>query len=205
VTAPTARETAPFDRIAWQPRGRPLGWWGMAMFIVTEAMLFGLLLFAYFYLRADAPQWPLGDVKEPALLVPGIRTVILLGSSIPAHLGLQAIKRGRRGGFVVAMATTFVMATVFFAGHVEEAHAMWTAGERPDVNAYLSAFWTVVNFHAFHLLVGMALIAGVLFRSRHYSAERHLGPELVVSYWHFVDLVWVFVFSSLYLSVSWGG
>lgn len=198
-------ETAPWDRISFQPGGRPLGWWGMTMFIVTEAMLFALLLFAYFYVRGQADQWPLGDVKEPELTMSGIRTVLLLGSSLPAHLALRAVTRGRTGRFVAWLSVTLALATVFFLGHLDEAHTMWERGEHPDVNAYLSAFWTVTNFHAFHLLVGMGMLVVALVRglAGRYTPERHLGAELVVTYWHFVDVIWIFVYSSLYLSVVW--
>lgn len=196
--------TAPWDRVAWQPEGRPLGWWGMVMFVVTEAMIFALLLFSYFYLRGQADAWPMGDVKDPELFKSGIRSALLLGSSIPAHVASVAVKRGRRRLFVGSLVTTLLLATVFFLGHLEEAHKMWIEGERPDVNAYLSAFWTVVNFHAFHLLVGMGMLVVAIVRglAGRYTPEKHLGAEVTVYYWHFVDVIWIFVYGSLYLSVT---
>lgn len=206
MSAPAlAEERGPWDRVSWQPGSRSLGWWGMVMFIATEAMVFALLIFVYFFLRAQADQWPLGDVEDPKVLRTGIRSLFLFASSATMHAADAGIRRGSRARLLAGVGATLLLAAVFFAGHLEEAHSMWVAGERPDTNAYTSAFWTIVNFHAFHLLVGMLLLGGVMVRGlvHRYDERRHIGVQLSSMYWHFVDVVWVFVFASLYLSVAW--
>ncbi len=193
-------------RIDWRPDARPLGWWGMVLFIATEAMFFGLLLFVYLFLRAQATEWPPVGVAEPELAVSGVRSVVLLSSSLPMLLAERGARRGDRRRLVWGLGATFLLAALFFVGHVEEARTLWAEGERPGLNSYTSAFWTVTNAHALHLLVGMAMVAFTWTRAvlGRYRAGEHLGVQLTAMYWHFVDIVWVAVYATLYLSVSVG-
>lgn len=181
--------------------GRSLGWWGTVCLIATEAMLFALLLFAFFFLRANNHEWPIGGIAEPELAKSGIRTVILLGSTIPAVAAERAARRGDRRTLLVGLATTFVMGALFLAGHVEEYVHLWPE-LTPSTNAYGSAFYTITGFHALHLGIGLVVVAFLLWRAAagHYTTARHESVENGLLYWHFVDVVWVFVYSSLYLS-----
>jgi heme/copper-type cytochrome/quinol oxidase subunit 3 len=184
--------------------GKALGWWGMIALIATEATVFALLLFAYFYLRFNAARWPLGDVKSPELFKSGLRTIVLLGSSIPMHVAERGIKQGNRRVLVWGMTIGWIMGALFLVGHVQEYIDLWPEF-RPTTNAYGSAFYTITGLHALHLIVGLVMTGWVLFRARrgHYDEHRHLAVENSILYWHFVDAVWIAVFTSLYLSVSW--
>ncbi|MDP8977139.1 MAG: cytochrome c oxidase subunit 3 [Actinomycetota bacterium] len=180
--------------------GRSLAWWGVVTLVMTEGMLFALLLFVYYYLYALAPEWPLGDIEPPELSVVSIRTVLLFLSSATMSLADRAMRRGRLGLTKLGMALTFLLGAVFLAGHVEEMLRLpeeytWAT------NAYGSLFYVIVNFHGAHLTVGLLFLAFswvALSRGR-YTAEHHEGLKVTGIYWHFVDVVWVFVFPTLYL------
>ena len=181
-------------------KGRSLAWWGMSLTIVTEATLFAMLLFVYFYLYSHADAWPLGDIEPPELLVVSVRTVLLFLSSATMSVADRAVRRGRTGLATAAVVATIVLALVFLAGHVEE--MLRLPGEYTwSTNAYGSLFYVIVNFHGAHLLLGVLFLAFTLvaLRRGRYTADSHEGFKVSGMYWHFVDVVWVFVFPTLYL------
>lgn len=180
--------------------GRSLAWWAMVMTITTEGMLFALVLFVYYYLYSLAPEWPLGDIRPPELLVVSVRTVLLFASSATMSVADRAIRRGRTGLTTAFLVVTFLLGAVFLAGHVEEMLRLpqeftWRT------NAYGSLFYVIVNFHGLHLVVGLAFLAFTvvsLARGR-ITADRHDALQVTGMYWHFVDVVWALVFPTLYL------
>jgi cytochrome c oxidase subunit 3 len=181
-------------------KGRSLAWWGVVTLVITEGMLFALLIFTYYYLYALAPEWPLGDIQPPELVVVSVRTVLLFLSSATMSLADRAMQRGRQGLTKFGLVLTFLLGAVFLAGHVEEMVRLveeftWAT------NAYGSLFYVVVNFHGAHLTVGLLfLIFSYVALSRgRYSASSHEGLKVTGIYWHFVDVVWAVVFPTLYL------
>ncbi|CAN5850728.1 hypothetical protein BH23ACT10_BH23ACT10_16140 [soil metagenome] len=181
-------------------QGRSTAWWGMVMTILTEGTLFAMLLFVYYYLFSRASTWPLGDIEPPELLIVSIRTVLLFASSATMSITDRAIQRGRTGLASAFMAVTFVLGVVFMAGHVEEMLRLpeeftWAT------NAYGSLFYVIVNFHGAHLLIGLVILAFsyVALRRGRYTADHHEGLKVTGMYWHFVDVVWVLVYPTLYL------
>lgn len=181
-------------------RGRALGWWGMVLLVVSEGLLFALLLFVWFYLRNQSATWPPEGVSDPELLTVSIRSALLWASSATMAFADRGIRRGLRGRLYVGLVITFVLAAVFLAGHVHEMTKLPAEYTWAD-HAYGSARYTIVNFHAAHLVLGMAGLAFTFFaalRGR-YGAGDHLGVQLAGFYWHFVDIVWVVVFTVLYL------
>ena len=185
------------------PSGRSVGWWGTIWLIATEGMLFALLLFGNFYLRSNNAKWPLGDIADPELVKSGIRTAVLLGSTIPAVVAERAAKRGDRKTLIAGLTLTALMGTAFLVGHVDEYRTLWPEF-RPSTNAYGSIFYTITTLHALHVLVGLFILTFLLWRTLagHYSADHHGPVQNGIMYWHFVDAVWVVVYSSLYLSVT---
>ncbi|HEX2850103.1 MAG TPA: cytochrome c oxidase subunit 3 [Acidimicrobiales bacterium] len=179
--------------------GRPVGWWGMLVLIATEAVLFLGLLSSYFFLRAQAREWPLGGIKPPELTRISIFTVVLLASSVPLFWGEHAIARGRMRQLRVALLLSFVLGLAFIVNQGVEYRDL-TFGWRD--NAYASAFYVITGLHGLHVVVGllMNLVVQLKAWKNRLSAERHLTVKLFSLYWHFVDVVWIFVFSSLYLS-----
>jgi cytochrome c oxidase subunit 3 len=182
---------------------RPLGWWGVVIAIVTEGTLFALLLFSYFFIWANSNEWPQGGIEAPKLAFVSVRTVLLIGSSIPAQLAERAIKRGQPREFIGYLVLTLAMASVFAVGHVLDSIDDWDKF-RPSTNAYGSLFYTITDLHFLHLLMGMTFLGFLVVRGiqGRYGPDRHTEVEVVVLYWHFVDGVWIAVFSSLYLAVA---
>jgi heme/copper-type cytochrome/quinol oxidase subunit 3 len=182
--------------------GRPLGWWGLMAMIATEAMMFALLFFVNLELRVKADEWPLGGLAGPELKISGLRTLLLLASSIPIHFAERAAERGDFRGVARGLATAWLMGALFLAGHAAEWHTLWKE-VTPSTDAYGSVFYTITGLHALHLLVGLIVVGYLWFGSvngRYATANRapiHNGAL----YWHFVDAVWVFVYTLLYLSV----
>jgi heme/copper-type cytochrome/quinol oxidase subunit 3 len=186
-----------------RPSGRSLGWWGTVCLIGTEGMLFALLLFGNFYLRAKAAHWPLGGIEPPELAKSGVRTVILLGSTIPVTIAERAAKRGERRVAAAGLGLTILMGMAFLATHVDEYLTEWPKFT-PSTNAYGSIFYTITGFHALHVLIGVLILCFLLWRllAGHYADGKVDAIETGILYWHFVDVVWIFVYSSLYLSVK---
>lgn len=181
--------------------GRSTGWWGMVGLMVTEGMLFALLLFTYFYFRAQPGGWPPGALPMPELTASGIRSVVLIGSSLPMALAERSLEEDERARSVVWMLIALAMAAVFLIGHVQEQFVLWTE-LAPTETAYGSVMMTILNFHALHLIVGMGVLAFVLVHTMRgrVTGERPTQVTMAGLYWHFVDAIWVFVYASLYLS-----
>ncbi len=177
------------------------GFWGMAVMIATESMLFLALLATYFYLRASSSAWPIGGLDLPKLdLRAWIFTAVLLGSSIPIFAADAAVVRGRLGILRVALALSFLLGAAFLVNtylDFQDLHFGW------DTNAYGSIYYVTVGLHAAHVLAGLMISAVVQYKVWRglIDAEHHTSVEVFSLYWHFVDVVWLFVFSSLFISV----
>jgi heme/copper-type cytochrome/quinol oxidase subunit 3 len=178
---------------------RPLAWWGTMMFIATESTFFAALLSSYFFVRANSAQWPVGGVEIPPLNLAIPNTVLLLSSSAVAIMAERALRSGARSRFHLLSGMVVVMGALFVSVQMYE----WSqAGFTPSTNVYGSLFYTITGFHGLHVIVGLVFILTVsIWDLRHasYNAERHLPVRLSFLYWHFVDIVWIFVFGSLYV------
>ncbi len=180
-------------------KGREIGWWGMMVVIVTEAMIFAGLLASYFFLQAASKQWPPPGIEAPELERISIFTVVLLGSSVPIFWAEAAIKKGRRNAMRVGLLISFLMGAVFLANQgLEYQKLPFAWGD----NSYTSVFYTITGLHGLHVLIGLLinLIVQLKAAKGRISAEHHLTVSVFGMYWHFVDVVWIFVFSSLYVS-----
>ncbi len=180
-------------------RGYAVGWWGMVTLIATEATVFTALLSAYFFIRATSPSWPQDGIRPPDLTRISVFTVVLLGSSIPLLWGEAAIRRGQVGKLRVALLVSFLMGAAFLVNQVFEFHGLeFQASD----NAYASLFIVITGLHGLHVLAGLLISALVQLKARlgWFDATHHLSVSIFALYWHFVDGVWIFVFSSLYLA-----
>jgi len=178
---------------------RATGWWGMVLFIVAELALFGSALAGYFFLRFHAPEWPPPGVEEPDLMLGGLATVLLLASSLPMVWAEHSIRRGRVTQLRIGIAIAVVLAIGFLSIQAwEYADATFTYRD----SAYGSLFFTITSLHALHLIVGIliALVLEARSLAGHFNDEHHLAVQTGALYWHFVDLVWIAIFVSLYLS-----
>jgi cytochrome c oxidase subunit III len=183
--------------------GRSPGFWGMVMLIFTEATLFGILLFSYFFLRFQhSAVWPPAEIEKPRLSLVLIMTPILLLSSGPMHWAHTGIRQGKRWRLRLGLLLTFVMGATFLGLQAIEYHGILTREFTARTNVYGSLFFTITGFHGMHVAVGLLMILWLQWyagRGR-FNAERHLPVENVALYWHFVDAVWVFILATLYLS-----
>ena len=182
---------------------RSFAWWGMAWLIATEATLFAALIASYFYLRfRHGPEWPPGGIEAPTLELPLIMSAILLSSSIPVHMAEAGIKRGSQSRLRWGLLGGFLLGAVFFVMTLwiewpEKLHEF-----TPRTNVYGSLYFTVTGFHLAHVAVGLLMSAWTQVRAWRgaFSEERHVTVQNFTMYWHFVDVVWVFVFLTIYLS-----
>jgi cytochrome c oxidase subunit III len=173
---------------------------GMFLFIASEAMLFGSFFTAYFFIRVvnpDADPWPLPPFELP-VFVAGVNTCILLTSSFTMHWALQSIKRDNRAGLQAGLLLTFFMGLSFLVTQmIEYAHIGFT----PADGAFGSVFFGLTGLHGAHVFVGLTLLAITTVRAfrGHYTAAHHHGVEIPGIYWHFVDVMWIVVYSTVYL------
>jgi cytochrome c oxidase subunit 3 len=171
---------------------------GMMLFIISEVMIFGAFFTAYFFIRVvgKAP-WP-GPGNELPKVVAGFNTAILLSSSGTIHYALESIKAGNRRGLKVGMVATFLLGLTFLFIQINEYVHI---GFSPQDHAQGSIFYGLTGLHGAHVTIGLILLAMVTLRSfrGHYSAEAHRGMEVPGIYWHFVDVMWVVVFTTVYI------
>jgi len=173
--------------------------WGVALFITTEAILFSLLFASYWYIRSGAAHWPPVGTELPKLLIPFINTAILLSSSATMVWAEGRIKRGSQGGLRLGLAVTSLLGLVFLALQLYEyADETMRIGD----SAYASFFYVITAFHSVHVFVGLMMLGYMQLRAwcGHFNATRHLAITNVGWYWHFVDVVWLFVLAIVYLS-----
>jgi len=194
ATAPIVGPLVPTDK-----RGYSTAWWGMVTLIATESMIFIILLGSYFFLRASAKTWPIGGIAPPELRYSIPFSLVLWGSSIPIFYADAAIKKGHQGGLRAGLLLSALMGAAFLLYTARDFNDL-TFGWR--TNAYGSIYYTIVGLHALHVILGLGfnVIVQIKAWQRKFTAERHTSVEVFSLYWHFVDAVWIFVFSSLFLS-----
>jgi cytochrome c oxidase subunit III len=171
---------------------------GMLLFIISEAMLFGSFFTAYFFVRVvQGVDWPPAPFEFP-VAVAGMNTVILLTSSATMHYALHSIKRGNRVGLQVGLGVTFFMGLVFLGTQINE---YFKAGFAISDGAFASVFYGLTGLHGAHVFVGLTLLAIMNVRTLrgHFTPDKHMGVEMAGIYWHFVDVMWIIVYSTIYL------
>ncbi|HYZ75929.1 MAG TPA: cytochrome c oxidase subunit 3 [Gaiellaceae bacterium] len=176
-----------------QPVAHPNGWWGMAIFVASEATLFGALLGTYYYLRFKAVHWPPAGVPEPKALVPLILTAVLVSSSVPMQLALRAARAGRATGAQLALLAALGLQGLYFGLQV---HLFLSdlAKFSPSDSAYGSIYFTLVGAHHAHVAVGLLLSLWFLLRlSTGITTYRLTGLWAATFYWHFVNALAVLV------------
>jgi len=170
---------------------------GMGLFIATEASLFLMLFFAYFYLSKNATAWP--PDAPPKLLMPLLMLLVLLASSAVLVVGERALAAGRQSAARLSVAGTVVLGLVFLAIQASEYAEKW-ARLRPSTNAYGSIFYTLTGIHGCHVAFGICMLAYVACLPDLDSPEPpHRALHNAALYWHFVDVVWIVIVLVVYL------
>jgi heme/copper-type cytochrome/quinol oxidase subunit 3 len=181
------------------------GSWAMVMFIVTEAMLFLMFFFTYYYLGHEATKWP---TEPPKLTKALIMLAILLSSSLVLYFGEEAGKRAEFARAKLWTGITVLMGLVFlsiqYSEYVEHLKTL-----RPTDNAYGSIFYTITSFHAAHLILGLLMLVYVLILPAPHVGKSEKPPHDTLHcaglYWHFVDAVWLIIVGLLYVAPHFSG
>ena len=190
---------------------------GMILFICSEVMFFSGLFAAYFSVRANSIQWPPivtggADAASKAAAekltesfnlhaepwFAGALTVILIISSVTCQMGVWAIRRNDRAGYIRAIGVTLVLGIVFLIGQVYDYS---TLGFGISDTPFGTTFYTLTGFHGAHVFGGAVMLSVILYRglAGQFSARHYDAVEAVSLYWHFVDVVWIALFSTLYI------
>ena len=182
---------------------------GMLLFITSEVMFFAGLFAAYFNVRANATVWPpyIPDTNPPVqyhleiLPLVGPATVLLILSSFTCQFAVWAIRRGDRTGFIRNIAVTFIIGVTFLLMQATDYVALGNEGITLSSGTFGTTYFTLTGFHGAHVFGGAIMLAVVLYRglAGQFSARHHDAVEAVSLYWHFVDVVWILLFSLLYL------
>jgi cytochrome c oxidase subunit III len=174
---------------------------GILLFIVSEVMLFGAFFASYFFLRVvvDPGSWPPEGFTLPKE-VAGINTAILVSSSFTIHYALESIRHGNRAGLKLGLVATWLLgATFLFIQMNEYAHIGFSARDF----SFGSIFYSLTGLHGAHVFVGLLLLTFATIRAfrGHFGpgAKDHLGVELPGIYWHFVDIMWIVVYVTVYI------
>ena len=173
----------------------------MTIFLASEAMLFAGLIAGYIVLRLSSPAWPPSpDLPKLPILLTGINTVFLIASSFTYHAAEVAVKKGKKGTawlfLTVLLGSLFLCIQAYEWYHMHHEGLWFNTG-----GVYGSSFFVLTGFHGLHVLVGVLMIAWALIRQLGgaYTAQSHTYLILAGMYWHFVDVVWLFLYSVLYL------
>jgi heme/copper-type cytochrome/quinol oxidase subunit 3 len=176
---------------------------GIWLFLASEVMLFGALFSSYILLRTGAPVWPHG--REMGLSVPlaTLNTLILIGSSVTMVMSWASLKLKDFAKFRLYMGLTILCAVGFMVIKGIEYHHKFEVGNYPSKNTFLAIYFTLTGLHGLHVLGGM-IVNGYMWgpgaKLWKTDPERFTNRiEVAGLYWHFVDLVWIFLFPTLYL------
>lgn len=186
------------------------GMMGMYIFLASEVMFFGSLFAMYFYLYGSHLVWPPPPPSATSEFyvswwpIPFFNTIWLASSGITAHFGLEGLSHDRRRQFFVLWIATIVLGVVFEVGQGVEFYSAFGRGLNLTANNFASAFFLMTGFHGAHVAGGLILLLLILYRATRgqFDSRNHVGPAAVTLYWHFVDVVWFFLFGILYLGIT---
>ena len=174
---------------------------GMVLFIASEIMFFGGLFGAYFTLRSAAPEWPPPDNPHLSAPYAAVLTAILVTSSVTMQFGVWAIRKNNQRRLILFLAVSLLLGATFLAMQALEYANLIREGMTLSSGVFGSTFYTLTGFHGAHVAGGAAFILIVLLRARsgQFTARYHDTVEMASYYWHFVDVVWIGLFSTIYL------
>ena len=172
---------------------------GMYLFIISEVMLFGAFFTAYFFVRVvAADDWfPINETELPKLIA-GVNTAILFSSSFTMHWALEGARNNNRNALRVGLLTTALLGLTFLTIQVNEYVHL---GFAPHDHAQGTIFYGLTGLHGAHVFVGLTLLTFATIRAfrGHFTAKEHRGVEIPGIYWHFVDVMWIVVYTTIYI------
>ena len=171
---------------------------GILLFIVSEIMVFGAFFTAYFFIRiVQHDPWPAPGTKLP-VAVAAFNTCVLVSSSFTMHWAQHSAKHGNRFGLKAGILSTLMLGATFLFVQVNEYVHI---GFAPHDHAQGTIFYGLTGLHGAHVFIGLTLLAMVTVRSfkGHFTPTEHRGVEVPGIYWHFVDIMWIVVFTTVYV------
>jgi cytochrome c oxidase subunit III len=199
-----------FETMEQQAEASTLGMW---LFLATEVMFFGGLFMTYLLYRIWYPvAWAEGSL-ELDIMLGGINTVVLIGSSLTMALAVRAAQTDQRRATIVFLILTMLLGLVFLVikffeykhkfdvGHVPGPNFHFEGPLAPQVEIFLSLYFAMTGLHALHMLIGFGIMGVILWMTikNRFSHAWYTPVEMAGLYWHFVDIVWIFLFPLLYL------
>ena len=199
-----------FETLEQQKEASTLGMW---IFIIQEVMFFGGLLAAYMLYRIWYPlAWSEGSA-ELNIYLGGLNTVVLILSSLTMAMAVRSAQTGKQKALVNWLIATIVLGTVFLVVKGFEYYDKWELhhvpglnfelepGQVPQIAIFLSLYFALTGLHALHMVIGFGIMSVILWMAwrKRFSAEWYTPVEMAGLYWHFVDIVWIFLFPLLYL------
>ena len=182
---------------------------GFILFIASEVMFFGGLFAAYFIARADAPQWPPVSLLTPdqvakgvelklEVVLPAIATALLITSSFTMQWGVMQIRRGNRNGLIWGLFVSILLGVIFLTMQMYDYTQL---PFRASDTVYGTTFFTLTGFHGAHVAGGVIFMTVCLVRALggDFTERHHDAIEAASLYWHFVDVVWIALFTTLYI------
>jgi cytochrome c oxidase subunit 3 len=191
--------TTPFPQTpaAWKLPYR--GKVGMACLIIAESAIFTIFVVAYLYYLGKSLT---GPTPREVLETPIFFTVCLLSSSLTIHLAAKLLERGKRGAFLALWFLTIVLGALFMYGTAREWHRLiYEHGLTISTNLFGTTYYSLVGLHATHVTVGLLMLTIVLLfgLAGRVGREQSARIDVLSMYWHFVDAVWVVVFTVVYV------
>jgi cytochrome c oxidase subunit III len=188
-------------------------WLGMWVFLATEVMFFGGMFAGYFVYRHWYPQAFAAASNHLDVLLGGINTAVLICSSFTMALAVHSAETNKRKALVLFLVSTIVLGTVFLGIKFFEYHSKFVERLVPgnafafpgpfenQAEIFFSFYFAMTGMHAVHMIIGIGLLTVLAWRAKRgrFSAVYHTPVELAGLYWHFVDIVWIFLFPLLYL------
>ena len=187
---------------------------GIYLFIASEIMLFGSFFTALFFARVvvGGETWPPEGFHLPVYLA-FVNTIILVTSSFSMHWALQSIKRNHRAGLVAGLTLTFLLGLTFLIvkgfeykhkydlGHIPGPNFHFEGANADQVEIFISLYFAMTGLHALHMIIGLGLMSVITWMAwkGKFSSEWYTPVEMSGLYWHFVDIVWIYLFPLLYL------
>ena len=176
---------------------------GMLLFIASEVMFFAGLFAAYFSSRAQNQPWPPAEfegILDPLSLIL-VATIILVASSFTCQWAVWAIRRNDRTAFLRNIGVTFILGTIFLLLQAYDYSLLFGEGMTMASGPFGTTYFTLTGFHGAHVFGGVLMLGVVLYRGMagQFSSRHHDMVEAASIYWHFVDVVWIVLFSVLYL------
>lgn len=198
-----------FESYEQQNKTITLGMWA---FLAQEVMFFGGLFATYIVYRLEYPEAFRQGSAELSVQLGTINTVVLIGSSLTMALAVRAAQLGKRSAIVLNILLTMVLACVFLGiKYHEYSHKFdhglvpglsWTPqGNNPHLITFFGLYFAMTGMHALHMIIGLGLMVAVAWKALRgrYTPKDYMGVEILGLYWHFVDLVWIYLFPLLYL------